>query len=63
MARLRAALEPFAKWNEQLLSIGWEEDIPLGLAFLADYPRGACPTIGDLHRAAAAYGPLPKVEP
>ena len=60
-ARLRAALAPFVKWYALLLLMGWQEDTPLGLAPSVS-PLGSRPNIGDLHRAAAACGPLPKVE-
>ena len=61
--RLRAALAPFVKWYALLLLMGWQEETPLGLAPSVSYPLGSRPNIGDLRRAAAAYGPLPKVEP
>ena len=61
-ARLRAALAPFVKWYALLLLMGWQEETPLGLAPSVSYPLGSRPNIGDLHWAAAAYGPLPKVE-
>ena len=62
-ARLRAALKPFMDWYALLLLMGWQEETPLGLAPSVSYPLGSRPNIGDLRRAAAAYGPLPKVEP